>query len=133
MSASSDDFTEIPGWVRIWANAYWSDGPRPSRKQAHLAEAICLVGGTVFLVASFFVSTEIIATMARVAAVFHLIAGYLISVTVRLLDSYNLWPDPDQQTRKQPVQRTLRSTVRNYGFVLVIVSAFFSAVVFFTG
>jgi hypothetical protein len=50
---STDDFVEIPKWVRLCTNAWWSTGPRPSRRQAHLAEALCMGCCMVFLAASW--------------------------------------------------------------------------------
>src|SRR5579863_9101684 len=45
MKHPTDDFVEIPRWVRLWTSAWWSTGPRPSRRQAHIAEAVCMTCG----------------------------------------------------------------------------------------
>jgi transcriptional regulator with XRE-family HTH domain len=39
MKQSTDDFVEVPRWARLWINVHWYGGPRPSRRQALMAEA----------------------------------------------------------------------------------------------
>jgi len=99
MKQSADDFVEIPRWVRVWTNTYWFGGPRPSRRQAHIAEAICMGGGIAFLVASLLVTATFMTTLFRVAAGFHLVCGYLLSVTIRIVDTYKLWPATEISAR----------------------------------
>src|SRR5580704_8203346 len=59
-------------------------GPSPSRRQAHLAEALCMGCGMVFLVASFFMP-HLLVTLFRVGTGFALVCGYLLSVSVRIV------------------------------------------------
>ncbi len=132
MSKSADDFVEIPRWVRLWTSGSWAGGPRPSRRQAHLAEAFCLAGGIAFLVGSFFVITDFVATVLRVAATFQLVAGYLLSVTIRIVDTYKLWPTTGTSANEWRPVRTYRGTVMDYTLVLLVLIAFFSAVFWLT-
>lgn len=128
MKQSTDDFVEIPRWVRLWTNAYWPGGPRPSRRQAHMAEIFCMAGGIVFLAVSFLVTAEFLVTLFRVAAVFHLVGGYLISVGVRIVEAYKLWPATEGSSSQWRPVRTFHGTVMEYGFVLLVLLTFWSVV-----
>jgi transcriptional regulator with XRE-family HTH domain len=128
MKQSADDFMEIPKWVRLWTNAYWYGGLRTSRRQAHLAEAFCIGCGIAFLAASFWVALDSLATVFRVAATFSLVSGYLISISVRIVDTYKLWPATEVSLWKWRPVRTLRGTILDYTFVLLVLVAFFSVV-----
>lgn len=93
--SSSEDFVEIPRWVRLFRDASrgeWMGAKPRSRRQAHLEEAFCIGGGLIFLAASFFVSRFPVATVMRTAAAFMLALGYLSSVGARIFDMYRLWP-----------------------------------------
>jgi transcriptional regulator with XRE-family HTH domain len=127
MNRSTDDFVEIPRWARLWTNAWWSTGPRPSRRQAHIAEALCIGSGIVFFVASFLVP-HLIVTIFRVGAGFALVCGYLISLSIRIVDNYKLWPGNEISWREWRPVRTLRGTVIDYTFVLAALVAFFGLV-----
>lgn len=128
MKQSTDDFVEVPRWARLWTNAHWFSGPRPSRRQALMAEALCMGGGIVFLAASLLVTADFLVTLFRVAAAFHLVVGYLVSVTTRIADTYKLWPATEISAWDWKPVRTLRGTIFDYGFVLVVVVSFFAVV-----
>jgi transcriptional regulator with XRE-family HTH domain len=131
---STDDFVEIPRWVRLWTNAwYGAGGLRPSRRQAHILEALCMGGGVAFLAASFLVTADFMATLFRVAAVFHFLCGYLASLSIRIMDTYKLWPATEISAWKWRPVRTLRGTVIEYAFVLLVVVSFFSVVFLLAG
>ena len=132
MKQPTDDFVEIPRWVRLWTNAWWSTGPPPSRRQAHIAEAVCMACGVVFLVASFLVP-HLLVTLFRVATGFTLVCGYLLSLSIRLVDRYKLWPGNEVSWREWRPVRTLRGTVIDYTFVLVVLMTFFGLVFWLTG
>lgn len=128
MKQSADDFVEVPRWARIWTNAQWYGGPRPSRQQALMLEAFCMAGGVIFLAASFLFSESFMVTLFRVAAAFHLVAGYLLSITIRIVDTYKLWPATEISAREWRPKRTIRSTLYDYGFVVAVLALFFSIV-----
>jgi DNA-binding XRE family transcriptional regulator len=128
MKQTTEEFVEVPRWVRRF-NVYWHGGaPRVSRKQAHLMEAICIGGGVVFLALSFVVAADFMKTLLRVAAGFHLVIGYVVSISIRVIDTYKLWPATEMSLQEwwawRPT-RTLRGTVIDYGMVLAIVGLFF--------
>jgi hypothetical protein len=127
MNQSTDDFVEIPRWVRLWTNAWWSTGPRPSRRQAHIAEAICMGCGVIFLVASFLLP-HLLVPPFRVGAGIMLVSGYLLSVSIRIVDTYKLWPGTEMSRREWRPVRTLRMTVIDYTFVLAVLIVFFGLV-----
>ncbi len=129
MKLSTDDFVEIPRWVRVFTDGRWIGSQPISRRQAHVHEAICMSLGIAFLVASFLVSNAGLATVVRVAAAFSLICGYLVSVRVRITDTYKLWPVTEIGLLEFRPIRTLRSTFAFYTYV-VLVLTLFSALVF---
>jgi len=128
MKQATDDFVEVPRWARLWTHAHWYNGLRPSRRQALMTEAICMGGGVVFLAASFLVTTDFLTTLFRVAAVFQFVCGYLMSVTLRIADTYKLWPETEISAWEWKPVRTIRGTIFDYGFVLVVVISFLSVV-----
>ncbi|HVY64579.1 MAG TPA: helix-turn-helix transcriptional regulator [Gammaproteobacteria bacterium] len=128
MQPSADEFIEIPRWVRLWTRAYWHGGFRPSRRQAHFAEALCMGGGVAFLLVSFLVHGGGLPTVFRVAAGVHFVAGYALSLTIRVVDAYRLWPATEIPAWQWRPVRTLRGTAFDYGFVLLVLAAFFSIV-----
>jgi hypothetical protein len=135
MKQATDEFVEIPRWVRRF-NTFWHGGtPRMSRRQAHFMEAICVGGGLLFLVLSFVVTADYMKTSLRVAGGFQLVVGYLVSVSIRIIDAYKLWPAAGMSLKEwwawRP-ERTLRGTVIDYGMVLVVVGLFL-ALVFMLG
>lgn len=128
MKQSTDDFVEVPRWARLWMNAHWYGGPRPSRRQALMSEAFCMGGGIVFLAASFLPEASFPVTLLRVSAAFQLVVGYLLSVTIRIVDTYRLWPATEILVSEWRPRRTIRSTLFDYGFVLVVLGSFWSIV-----
>jgi transcriptional regulator with XRE-family HTH domain len=125
-----DDFVEIPKWVRLWNNAFWYGPPRVSRRQAHILEAVCIGGGLVFFAASFLFSAEFMVTLLRVTAVFQLVIGYLLSIGIRIVDNYKLWPEEEISLKEwlhSRPPRTLRVTIIDYTWVLVSLVVFFGA------
>ena len=128
MKQSTDDFVEVPRWARLWTNAHWYGGPRPSRRQALLAEAFCMGGGIVFFAASFLVHAAFMVTLFRVGAAFQFVIGYLLSVTIRIADTYKLWPATEISAWDWRPKRTIRSTLFDYGFVLAVLVSFCSIV-----
>jgi transcriptional regulator with XRE-family HTH domain len=128
MKQSTDDFVEVPRWARLWTNAQWYGGPRPSRRQALIAEAICMGGGILFFATSFLFPESFMVTLLRVAAAFHFVIAYLLSITIRIVDTYKLWPATEISAWDWRPKRTIRSTLFDYGFVLVVLVSFFSIV-----
>jgi hypothetical protein len=128
MKKSTDDFVEIPMWARLWTNAFWYGGPRPSRRQAQILEALCMGFGVLFLTASFFIPAALVVTVFRVAGCFSLVVGYGLSVAIRMADTYRLWPPTEISVWDWRPKRTIRKAVFDYTFVVVVLIVFFGAV-----
>jgi transcriptional regulator with XRE-family HTH domain len=129
MNTPTDDFVEIPRWVRRLNSGLWYEGPGPSRRQAHILEACAMGCGIIFLATSIFVSLHLVATVFRVAASFSLVCGYALSVKNRVVDTYKAWPSTEMSMWKLRPVRTLRGTIFDYAFVLLVL-ILFSAVAF---
>jgi hypothetical protein len=135
MNQSTDDFVEIPRWVRLFKGASsgrWMGAKPLSRRQAHIQEVICMGGGVAFLAASFFFNSASIATVLRVSAAFMLVCGYLLSVGIRVYDKYKAWPATEISWSEWRPVRTVRSTIGFYAFVLLVLASFF-AIIFWLG
>jgi hypothetical protein len=89
--------------------------------------------GVVFLVASFFVHPDSIVTVFRVAAAFSLVCGYGLSAKNRIIDKYKAWPATEMSWRQWKPVRTLRGTVLDYTFVLVVLVSFFGVLFWLAG
>jgi transcriptional regulator with XRE-family HTH domain len=127
MRQSTDEFVEIPRWVRRF-NTFWHGGtPRVSRRQAHKMEGICIGAGVLFVVLSFLVTADFMKTILRIGAGFQFVVGYVVSVSIRVIDTYKLWPAAGMSMKEwwawRPA-RTLRGTVIDYGFVLLVLGLF---------
>ena len=48
--------------------------------------------GVLFLSSSFLVAADFMKTLLRIAAGFHFLVGYIVSVSIRIIDTYKLWP-----------------------------------------
>ncbi len=104
-----------------------------SRRQVHISEAICIGGGLAFLAVSFLFDSAFMSTLFRVCAEFQLVCGYLLSISIRIVDAHKLWPEKEMSLKEwwhwRPA-RTLCTTVIDYSFVLVAVSVFLGVVYF---
>ncbi len=133
VNPSTDDFVEIPRWVRLfrdWSRGAWMGAPPYSRRQQHIAEAFCIGGGVIFLIASFFVPPTPMATVLRVGAAFMLVCGYLSSVSARIFDRYRLWPSTEISWSQWRPVRTVRTTIGFYAYVLLTLALFFAVLGF---
>lgn len=133
MNRPTDDFVEIPRWVRRLNDGLSYGMPPPSRRQAHVYEALAIACGIVFLIASFFVPSDFAATMFRIVGAFSLVCGYGLSVTSRIVDTYKAWPATETAWSEWRPARTLRSTVIAYAFVLLLTISFFAVVFWLAG
>lgn len=91
VQSSTDDFIEIPRWVRL-LNAWPFKGQRPSRRDVRLIEAFCIGAALAAFAVSFAVRSEAAAHDVRMGAAVALAAGYFASLFARILDAYELWP-----------------------------------------
>lgn len=117
MNKPTDDFVEIPRWVRLTNDRLWFGGPRLSRRDVHLIEALCIGCAILVFAASFLVASDMTANVVRAGAVVTLVAGYLVSAFIRIHDRYKLWPVPGSApSESRP--RTWQSTAAEYAFFL---------------
>jgi hypothetical protein len=89
--------------------------------------------GIVVLAVSFLITADSLATMFRVGATFQFVCGYLVSVSIRIVDTYKLWPATEISPWEWRPVRTLRGTVMDYTFVLLVLISFFSVVFWLAG
>jgi hypothetical protein len=112
MNKSTDDFVEIPRWVRLLDGKRWFGGPGLSRRDIHVIEAFCLACAVIVFVVSVMVASNATAKVLRTSAFLALVWGYLVSVNVRLGDTYKLWPGGEGAPPAR--QRTWRTRTAEY-------------------
>jgi hypothetical protein len=128
MQQSTEDFVEVPRWVRLMSDGTWLGIPPMSRKQILISEAYAAGSGLLFLIASFVITVPWLVTLCRVAAGFHLVAAYSVSLGVRIKDHYEAWPVTEVSWRTWRPVHTWRHRVMAYTFVLAVSASFFAVV-----
>lgn len=114
----TDEFIEIPRWLRLLSDRLWFGGPRLSRRDVLLIEALCIVGAATTFAASFLVPLGARASVFRMSAVVPLVCGYLTAVSIRMSDRYRLWPGSQNAPPETP--RTWRSIAAEYAFFVAV-------------
>jgi hypothetical protein len=115
MNKPTDDYVEIPRWVRLLDGKRWFGGPGLSRRDVHVIEAFCLACAIIVFAVSFMVSSNATAKVLRTCALLALVCGYLVSVNIRLGDTYKLWPGArGAPSESQQLHRTWRSRAGEY-------------------
>lgn len=89
--------------------------------------------GIAFLAASFFATDAGMTTVFRVAASFALVCGYLVSVGIRITDTYQLWPATETALPDSRLVRTLGGTIGFYTFVVLVLVSFWGLVIWLAG
>jgi transcriptional regulator with XRE-family HTH domain len=118
VSKSTDDFVEIPRWVRLLDGRRWFGGPGLSRRDVHLIEAFCVACAVIVFAGSFLVASNATVKMLRAAAFAELVCSYLVSVCIRIGDTYKLWPGArGTPSEPQQVRRTWRSRTAEYAYL----------------
>jgi len=118
MNNSTEDFFEIPRWVRLLDGKRWFGGPGLSRPDLHLIEAFC-VGCAIILVAgSFVVASNSTAKVLGTIGFLELLCGYLVSVNIRIHDKYRLWQAAEATLLESPpLNRNWRTRVAGYAYL----------------
>jgi transcriptional regulator with XRE-family HTH domain len=111
---STDEFVEIPRWVRLMNDRLWFGGPRMSRRDSLVIEALCVVFAVIALAVSFLVPQHARAAI-RIIAIVPVVCCYLVAVSIRMHDRYRLWPGSENATPKKP--RTWRTITAEYVFM----------------
>jgi transcriptional regulator with XRE-family HTH domain len=118
MNRSTEDFVEIPRWVRLLDGKRWFGGPGLSRRDVHVIEAFCLACAVIVFAASFMVASNATAKVLRTCAFLALACGYLVSVNIRLGDTYKLWPGTESAASAR--LRTWRTRTAECGYLFTL-------------
>lgn len=89
--SSSDEFVEVPRWVRRLREGISGGLLVPGRKQAYVCEAFAVILGAAFLIGMPFVTSALAKATFLVAGCCSLICGYGLSVATRVVDAYAGW------------------------------------------
>ena len=111
---STDEFIEIPRWIRLLHDRLWFGGPRWSRRDFLVVEALCLVLAVIVLAASF-LAEHASASAVRMVAIGPVGCCYLVAVSIRVMDRYKLWPGSENAPPEKP--RTWRTVTADYTFM----------------
>jgi hypothetical protein len=115
VSNSTDDFVEIPRWIRLMDGRRWFGGPGLSRRDVLLIEAFCVVCSVITFVASFLVTENARAFLARMSVI-PLVGCYLTVWSIRVMDRYGLWPGSVNAPPPKP--RTWRTITAEYAYMI---------------
>jgi transcriptional regulator with XRE-family HTH domain len=114
----TDEFVEIPRWIRLLNDRLWFGGPRLSRRDFLLVEALCMGGAAIVFALSFLAPLGAKATAVRMITVLPLVGGYTTAVSIRMSDKYRLWPGSQNAPPEMP--RTWRSIAAEYAFFIAV-------------
>ena len=109
----------VPRWAKLLHTWPSFGGPRPSRRDVLLVEAFVVTLAVVLFAASFLVTADAVARILRVGAAFELVCGYLVSLFVRVADTYQMWPGSPGAPPALP-PRTWRNRIAEYAFALAL-------------
>jgi transcriptional regulator with XRE-family HTH domain len=110
----TDEFVEIPRWLRLLNDRLWFGGPRLSRRDFLIVEALCGVCAVIAITISFLVPPNARASI-RIIAIITVVCCYIVAVSIRLYDRYKLWPGAENAPPEKP--RTWRTIVAEYAFM----------------
>jgi transcriptional regulator with XRE-family HTH domain len=94
MKTTTDDYVEVPRWVRRLRDGLASGTPALARRQAIMYEALAIGLGAILLLASWFTPAGQATVTLQVAGAFALLVGYGVSIAIRVVDRYRGW-EPD--------------------------------------
>ena len=115
MNNSTDDFVEIPRWVRLLDGKRWFGGPGISPRDLHLIEAFCLGCAILVFAGSFLVASNAIAKVLRTIGFIEVVCAYFVSANIRLGDRYKLWPGASGASSARPC--TWRTRTAEYAYL----------------
>jgi transcriptional regulator with XRE-family HTH domain len=114
----TEDFVEMPRWVRLLDDTRRFGGAGLSRRDVHWVEAFCIACAAMTFVASLLVSSNVTAQTVRAGAAVALACAYLVSVFARIGDVYQRWPNAGHASpESQPLIRTWRSRSIGYAYL----------------
>jgi transcriptional regulator with XRE-family HTH domain len=112
---SADEFVEIPRWIRLLNDRLWFGGPRLSRRDFLVIEALCVVFAVIAFAVSFLVPQNARASTIRIVTIVPVVCCYLVAVSIRMYDRYRLWPGSENAPPEKP--RTWRTITAEYAFM----------------
>ena len=115
MTETADHIVPVPRWARLLHTWPSFGGPRPSRRDVLWVEAAVMTLSIILFAASFLPSAEGTASILRVGAAFELVCGYLVSLFIRVADTYQMWPGSPGAPPESP-PRTWRHRIAEYAF-----------------
>lgn len=118
VTQSTDEFVEIPRWVRLLHDKLWFGGPRLSRRDFLRIEVLSLVFALIAFGVSFLVPDKARASAVRISALAPVVGSYLVAVSIRMYDRYRLWPGSENAPPETP--RTWRSITAEYAFFIAV-------------
>jgi transcriptional regulator with XRE-family HTH domain len=118
MNRSMEDFVEIPKWVRLLDGKRWFGGSGLSRRDVQVIEALCLACAVIVVAMSLMVASNATASVLRACGFVAVGCAYLVSLNIRLGDTYKLW---SRVADAPPVrQRTWRTRTAEYVYLFVV-------------
>jgi uncharacterized membrane protein YfcA len=118
MKNSTEDFREIPGWVRLLDGKRWFGRPGLSRRNFHLIEAFCLGCAIIAIAGSFVVASNSTAKVLKTIGFIEVVCCYFVSVNIRIGDKYKLWPGTGEaQLEPRPMAEDQRSKIGAYAYL----------------
>ena len=109
----------VPRWARLLHTWPSFGGPRPSRRDVLWVEAVVIGLAIILFAASFLATADGVASILRVGAAFELVCGYLVSLFVRVADTYQMWPGSPGAPPALP-PRTWRNGLAEYAFAFAL-------------
>jgi transcriptional regulator with XRE-family HTH domain len=110
----TEEFVEIPRWVRLMSDRRVFGGRGLSRRDVLVIEAFCMGCFVIAFAVSFLAREDARVAIARISAI-ALMSCYLTAVSVRVMDHYKLWPGAENAPPEQP--RTWRTVTAEYAFL----------------
>ena len=111
----TDEYVEIPRWVRLLHDRLWFGGPRWSRRDFLVVEVLCLVLAVIPFGVSFLAPKKVAVSPIRIIAILPVISAYLVALSIRMCDRYRLWPGSENAPPAKP--RTWRTIAAEYAFM----------------
>ena len=118
MNSSTEDFFEIPRWLRLLDGKRWFGGPGLSRRDLHIIEAFCVACAIIVIAGSFVVASNSTAKVLGTIGFIELLCGYLVSVNIRIGDKYRLWRSAEAtQLESPPLNGNWRAEAAGYAYL----------------
>jgi len=115
MSKSPNEFVEIPTWVRLLDGKRWFGGPGLGRRDLHGVELFCLACAAANLVGWLLTASGAKAKVFGELGLLSVLCAYAVSASIRLGDTYSLWPSTESASTARP--RTRRTKTAEYAYL----------------